>query len=322
MNLEKEVKSLLQKKGVVSVGKGIKQVKGNYTGEPAIVIGVREKLSLHVLATKDIVPSMIGDIVTDVVEVGEIKLLSEDRTKNWRPAPGGVSIGHYEITAGTLGRLVHKNEQIMILSNNHILANMNEAEIGDPILQPSAYDGGTAEDEIAKLHSYVEINKTGVSTCPFANAIVSVLNHLAEFFGRQTRLASSTGFQKNLVDCALAKPNNDHDVSSSILETGEIAKGDVEPTLLMKVKKSGRSSRLTFGEITQIEVTANVQAGDGEFAIFTNQFAMGGKMSEPGDSGSVILTEDNKCVGLLFAGSETMTLANKYSNVKEALSLD
>jgi V8-like Glu-specific endopeptidase len=56
-------------------------------------------------------------------------------------------------------------------------------------------------------------------------------------------------------------------------------------------------------------------------ALFTDQCAIGA-MSQPGDSGSIVLSEDNKCVGLLFAGSETVTMANRYSNVKVKLGLD
>jgi len=70
-----------------------------------------------------------------------------------------------------------------------------------------------------------------------------------------------------------------------------------------------------------VGVTANVNVGKGRMALFTDQCAMGA-MSQPGDSGSIILSEDNKCVGLLFAGSDTITIANKYSNVKAKLGLD
>jgi hypothetical protein len=49
-----------------------------------------------------------------------------------RPAPGGVSVGHFAITAGTLGCLAlglnpPRNNRLMVLSNNHVLANSNNA---------------------------------------------------------------------------------------------------------------------------------------------------------------------------------------------------
>ncbi|NIU63493.1 MAG: hypothetical protein GWN66_23410, partial [Pseudomonas stutzeri] len=85
---------------------------------------------------------------TDVQETGVIRAL-QDHTAKWRPAPGGVSIGHVDITAGTLGCLVVRGDHIYILSNNHVLANSNEAEPGDAILQPGPHDGGTMDDQIA-----------------------------------------------------------------------------------------------------------------------------------------------------------------------------
>lgn len=68
---------LLAKKNVVSVGKGIKKVGGVSTGRLAIIIGVKKKLPLADLAAQDIVPKVIGNPgeETDIVEVGEIKLL-------------------------------------------------------------------------------------------------------------------------------------------------------------------------------------------------------------------------------------------------------
>lgn len=314
---------LLQKKNVTMVGLGTKRVKGEDTGKTALVIGVKQKLPLAQLAIEDIIPAQIKGLDTDVIEVGEIKLLNEepDRKKKWRPAPGGVSIGHYQITAGTLGCLVYKNGEPMILSNNHVLANVNEAEIGDSILQPGKYDGGTVEnDEIAKLHQFVEIKILGVSDCSVAKAVANIANFLARLFGRRTKLIPVGGLEGNTVDCAIARPNQGDDVENTILEVGTIT-GEVEPVVGLKVKKSGRSSGLTHGQVNQIDVTANVQVGEGRIAIFTDQIAMGA-MSQPGDSGSIILTEDNKLVGLLFAGSDAITIANRYSNVKAKLGLD
>lgn len=314
---------ILQKKNVVTVGLGTKYVGGVDTGKVAFVVGVKQKLPLSKLAAEDVVPTEIKGLITDVIEAGEIKLLNQepDRKKKWRPAPGGVSIGHYQITAGTLGCLVYKDRRPMILSNNHVLANVNKAQIADPILQPGAYDGGTPLDsEIAKLWEFIEIKILGPSDCSIAKAVANIINFWAWLFSRRTRLMPVSGFGTNLVDCAIAKPNQDGDIKSAILEVGSII-GEAEAVVGMKVKKSGRSSGLTYGEIKQVNVTANVQVGEGKIAMFTDQFAMGA-ISEPGDSGSIILTEDNRCIGLLFAGSETITLANRYSNVKAELRLD
>lgn len=320
--LKKYTLNILQKKGVVTVGLGNKWTGGKDTGKVALVVGVKQKLPISLLAVEDVIPTEVKGLVTDVWQVGEIKLLNQepDRKKRWRPAPGGVSIGNVIVTAGTFGCLVYKGGQLFILSNNHVLAAVNEAEIGSSIVQPGTYDGGTLNDEIAKLYEFVEIKILGVSGCGIAKSIASLCNFLARLFKRDTKLVPIGGLEGNTVDCAIAKPNQDDDVENTILEVGLIS-GETEPVVGMKVKKSGRSSGLTHGEVLQVGVTANVQVGEGRIAMFTDQFAMGA-MSEPGDSGSVILTEDTKLTGLLFAGSDTLTLANRWTNVKTKLGLD
>jgi len=50
------------------------------------------------------------------------------------PIPIGVSTGHPDITAGTIGaRVIDSDGNIYALSNNHVFANQNDARIGDGI---------------------------------------------------------------------------------------------------------------------------------------------------------------------------------------------
>jgi len=158
-------KELFKKPGVVLVGRGKKITNGINTGRDCVVVGVIKKVPIETLNLKDIIPGKvyltdymagIKGIETDVVETGVIRAL-DDRTAKYRPAPGGVSIGHYQVTAGTLGMVVRKNGVRYILSNNHVLANENKAQIGDSILQPGVYDNGTATDEIAKLSEFIPV---------------------------------------------------------------------------------------------------------------------------------------------------------------------
>lgn len=73
----KVLKELLSKSNVVSVGRGHKRVGGKDTGIPCIVIGVIKKFPLADLKAQDVIPKMVGNEPeeTDVIEVGEIKLL-------------------------------------------------------------------------------------------------------------------------------------------------------------------------------------------------------------------------------------------------------
>ncbi len=84
------------------------------------------------------------------------------RTTKHRPAVGGISVGHPNITAGTLGLFVERNGGVYIKSNNHVLAAQNDASIGDATLQPGVYDGGSdPADKIAVLADYVPIKFDG-----------------------------------------------------------------------------------------------------------------------------------------------------------------
>ncbi|UCE38831.1 MAG: hypothetical protein JSW00_06295, partial [Thermoplasmata archaeon] len=148
----------------------------------------------------------------------------------------------------------------------------------------------------------------------------SLLNGIARILGRKSRLrAVSIRAAENLVDAAIARPLNEQDVSAEILEIGEI-NDLIQGELGMAIKKSGRTTGLTTGEIQQVDVTVNVQYGSGRIAQFNDQL-MAGAMSQGGDSGSAVLDNNNNLLGLLFAGSETSTIINRIENVFSALGL-
>jgi hypothetical protein len=312
---------LLVRKNVVATGIGYKVTGDQKTSTLSIVCSVTEKVDASELMERDLVPETVDGLPTDVVQTGRIRALQLP-TERHRPAPGGVSIGHHEITAGTLGCLVKKGEQTFILSNNHVLANSNDAQIGDPILQPGPYDGGRfPEDHIADLEQFVPINIVEMpSDCPTARGIANILNGIAKLLGSDSRLkAVSTRQIDNLVDAAIARPINPEDVKDEILEIGNIT-GSAPGELGMAIKKSGRTTRLTTGEILQVDVTVNVQYGEGRIARFSDQL-MAGAMSQGGDSGSAVLDENNRLVGLLFAGSDQSTIVNRIENVFSALGI-
>jgi hypothetical protein len=312
---------LLSRRNVVACGVGFKETEGRITDEPCVVVSVTKKMPEAQLSPADIVPKKLGEVKTDVLETGVIRAL-QGPTDRWRPAPGGVSIGHIDITAGTLGCLVTKDDQLFILSNNHVLANTNAGEKGDPILQPGVYDGGTLDDQIATLEDFIPINfGEEPPTCSVATGMESFLNWLAELLGSSHRVMAFRQVPaKNLVDTAIARPLSDDLVEKRILEIG-VPKGSREATLGTAVKKSGRTTGFTTGEIIQIDVTAQVSYGDNRTATFEDQL-MAGAMSKGGDSGSVVLDEEDFVVGLLFAGSSSTTIINPIRFVLDALGVE
>jgi S1-C subfamily serine protease len=296
---------------VVGVGVGLK----NSTGPLSVIVNVTKKLPEDALAAQDVIPYAVEGFPTDVVETGIIRALS-------RPAFGGDSIGHYAITAGTLGCVVRRNGQRVILSNNHVLANSNDAEIGDPILAPGPYDGGEyPEDLIGELEDFQPIFFGDVepSECPIANRLADALNLASRLLGRKTRLVPIIDSPDNLVDAAVATPLDDDQVSDEIRVIGPPT-GLEDPKLGQLVSKSGRTTGYTTGVVLQIETTIQVQYGAGKVATFRDQVLASG-MSQPGDSGSAVLS-GTKLVGLLFAGSDLVTVFNRIDHVFEALNLE
>lgn len=217
-----------------------------------------------------------------------------------RPAPGGISIGHRLITAGTLGCLVRgrnapRTNRLMILSNNHVLANTNGGPLGESILQPGPYDGGrNPADKVAVLERFVPINFAAGSA--------------------------------NIVDCATgwAWPDRVRRelmyISGGVIRYFRVGSTPVAAALGMPVGKSGRTTQLTSGRVTAVGVTINVNYGGGRVARFTNQIAVrspSGNFSAGGDSGSLIWTWDARRapVALLFAGGGGTTFGNPIASV-------
>ena len=312
---------LLTRKNVVACGVGFKESGGRITDEPCVVVSVTKKMPEAQLSPADIVPKKLGQVKTDVQETGVIRAL-QGHTDRWRPAPGGVSLGHVDITAGTLGCLVARNGELFILSNNHVLANSNAAQPGDSIIQPGRYDGGTSADQIATLEDFVPINfGEAPPTCSVATGVESFLNWFAKLLGSSHRVMAFREVpDRNLVDAAIARPLSGDLVEKRILEIGP-PQGTREATLGTRVKKSGRTTGFTTGRITQIHVTSQVSYGEGKTAVFEDQL-MAGAMSQGGDSGSAVLDEEDYVVGLLFAGSDVTTLINPIRFVLEALKVE
>ena len=309
---------LFENPNVVGVGVGYKTVGGKETSDLSFVVMVSKKIGKSLLDEKQLIPLEHKGVPTDVVETGKFEALST--TGKYRPAPGGVSIGHKDITAGTLGVVLESGfGELVILSNNHVLANSNSASIGDEILQPGPYDGGKlSTDQIARLEKFVPIMFNQASECPVAEGVASFGNSLAGFISSSRRLSVETNY--NLVDAAIATPLDGKDVTKNVLEIGTIT-GSRPALLGMPVRKYGRTTDHTEGTVLAIHATVDVSYGSGQVARYEEQL-VSGAMSDGGDSGSLVVHRDSQdAVGLLFAGSSSSTIYSPIDYVLEALDL-
>jgi len=229
-----------------------------------------------------------------------------DPTTRQRPAPLGFSVGHPAITAGSIGaRVVDGSGQVYVLSNNHVLANSNDASTGDPALQPGAFDGGTAPaDSIGSLFAFKQIDFSGgPNTIDAAIALTNTSN-----LGNATPTDDGYGTPSAAI---FGDANND-----GVFD-------DKSALLGLNVQKFGRTTKLTKGQITGINGTVEVCYEVFiifclKSATFVDQLIIEpGSFSGGGDSGSLIVSDDeNKNpVGLLFAGSSAQTIANRIDLV-------
>lgn len=321
----------MEKENVIGVMTSHKVENGVKTNQLCVTCLVSKKIDVKRLNKKDMIPKMLSSTPTDVIQVGEIKALglegekddTVDRRTKLRPCPMGTSGGHVDVSAGTNGELLLIDGSLCIGTNNHVAALSNEAEIGDPYLQPGTYDGGKYPDDvIGHLYKFEPINLYGIeSLCPFAKMVTSSCNFIAKLFGRKTRLnAIYTNNIGNLVDAAAVKVEYEEDVASYILNIGAPS-GTDKARIGMMVQKSGRTSYHTQeAEITSVDASINVQYGDGKMALFENQiFISKPGFSAAGDSGSLILDSENNAIGKLFAGSEEVTIANHIDDYLRAL---
>jgi len=219
-----------------------------------------------------------------------------------RPVPIGVSTGNEgECSAGTIGcRVIDSGGAVYALSNNHVYALENTAPIDSRVLQPGTYDAKPpcavkSGDVIGTLSDFEPIVFSTEANNTIDAAIATVT--FDDFDGDGT----------NELAVGNATPDDGYGIPMS---------SPVAAELDQLVKKYGRTTRLTSGVITGISVTVNVIYSSGT-ARFVDQITIGGgSFSADGDSGSLIVTQDgNNPVGLLFAGSSIMTVANPIDAV-------
>lgn len=242
----------------------------------------------------------------DVRYVGRItKRAVIPNQRRRRPLRIGISVGHFRITAGTLGAFVklRSSNEVRMLSNNHVFADENKGRAGDAILQPGDFDNGRdPKDRIGALAEFARMSKT----------------------------------RTNRLDAALATIDNGIDFEAKLLGSGRRVTG-VAPDpvdIADKVEKSGRTTGHTRGRVTAFEFDNLVVTYDFGNARFDDQIEIEGagaeSFSDGGDSGSLIYTSgDRLAVGLLFAGSDQggkndqgLTYANPIAYVFDRLKVE
>jgi hypothetical protein len=226
--------------------------------------------------------------------------------------------------SGTLGALLQDDSgKQYLLSNNHVLARSDHAAVGDAIVQPGLIDnnctpsgesGGT--QPVAALTEWLPLSSKSINADA---AIAEVGSHTVDPLGSIQELGARQA------DGALA--------AAPLGVSSTDGKGE-PPTLALRVAKSGRTTGLTCGGVSAIDVDVLVdyykdcaETRPYLTKTFTNQVGVSGnRLSDAGDSGAILVDVDNaEPVGLYFAGGTDASgvgqgMANPVNDVLSELS--
>jgi len=272
-------------------------------GKPAVMMLVTTQRAF------DAAPKVLDGVPVQVVLTDKIVAMAgvSHKSKQTPPIQLGTSGGWRKDLAngyccgGTLGSLIKVGTQLRILSNYHVLeadivsgGNATTAQTGDYIIQPGLIDVNCSA---ASAQNVATLVKT--SSLPGSNVDCSSGNIISG-------MVNSTG---------------------AILEVGTLTAATVAASVNQKVKKSGRTTGLTRSTVSGLNATISVQyenecAGGVAFTkTFTGQILVkntGSRFLAGGDSGSLMVqdvTTNPRAVGLLFAGSSSIAVANPIGQV-------
>ncbi len=268
------LRAVVAQPNVVAIGIAEKETGGRMTGELALTFYVEKKRDVPAAqAVPAAVPSSLvrRDIPTDVVELG---VIAPEALVQKTPVVPGFSIGHPDITAGTLGALLGPRTRPRILGNSHVLADSGRAAIGDHIVYPGPLDGGVDGDLVAHLDQFVPFDTSGAFVNTMDAAVATVV------------------------------PARRAELRSRIALLGLVPGVTAVPARGMKVTKVGRTTGLTLGEIRDVNFRFVLDYGPGVGSVgFTDQ-VLCTRYTDGGDSGSLVLEEGTgRVVGLHFAGA-------------------
>lgn len=219
-----------------------------------------------------------------------------------------TSGGRTTCCGGTLGALVARGGTQYILSADHVLARSGAGTAGDPIVEPGLIDTNCSASQTTTVAHLTQgsFNLQNPSSATVDAAIAQVASGAVNSSGNILLLGSSTDASGVPVPGA---PNGGSGQAASVN---------------LAVAKSGRTTGLTCSTVGAIGInvsvmyTTNCDGSGTKFSVnYTNQVSvLGGDFSGAGDSGSLIVTQNNaNPVALLYAGSNTDTVGNPVSDV-------
>jgi hypothetical protein len=269
-------------------------------GALCVQVLVRRKFATHKLAPKHRVPLTLESPAfkraprTDIRAVGDLRLDSLVTEK--RPAHPGFDIGNEVGESGTIGCVVVDQQgNRRGLSCAHVLAPDGQADVG------------AAFGSVVLCPSLPSAQALGVLAEAPIGTLVRVLAPSFDPNDADTNL-----------DVALFAPNDPASLSAIVADV------DVKPTGIndnvahgTKVHKVGAFSAETWGAVQGIELLTKIPYGN-DIALFSKHIVISA-FAQPGDSGALVLDEQNRAVGIHIGSAQGMSICTPIRRILDAL---
>jgi hypothetical protein len=255
---------------VIGVGVARKRVGKIDKQILCVALYVRKKLPLRRCLKLQRLPKFINEVPTDVIEAGTPRLTAR---------PGSLLVVPEDTmdNSGTLGAVVEDNRgRRYLLSNNHVLANINQNPIGHPIL------GEDMQTQIATLSAFVPLDVNG----------------------------------SNEVDAAIARLDDPATVRTALRKpAGPLADDTpMAASLGSQVCKRGAGSDFTTGVVHSPLASKRIEDEQGDSLLIVDAIVIEDSdefFSVGGDSGSLVVDlTARRAVGLLIGRTFSETEAS------------
>lgn len=322
---------MLEKKNIRGFSKVLqpKVSKGKVLPIPSIRFWASEKLPLRSLDKRDIIPSSILDIPTDIMIGGDWrvnppkkKVKVPVKTDRIRPLVAGISIGNMDITAGTHGWYYDKDNEVFGGTNAHVNCSnpSKEGSVEKRIVQPGTYDSGSENDIIGSYEWHKRIAPIGdTSNCEIAGLATKTLNGISKLFNRNTRFSTYVQIT-NKIDFGTFYIDEPYELklidfdSTGYLGVGHGFAGSDQTSILCKgsyieeegynpvntkfisvieddiVTKTGRTTCCNSAKVTDRSAVSQVNYGS--FVAIFDDIIITDHLLDGGDSGSFVWTKE------------------------------
>jgi hypothetical protein len=241
------------------------------------------------------IPGVDIPVGIDIVSVGEVSPMAF--TTRCRPMHVGASISHNRVQSGTLAAFATcmgaNDDSVYALSCNHVLAEFNSLSVGDAVVQPGVTDKGKAKDKIGELAALIPLAYSDEEYLNYADAALAKITEpdcLPDGINALPTVAINRDLRKNSRVHMIGRTSG-RSVGQTI---------DISARLRLRYPRGPRSTSLV---------------GFTDVVVCT-------PFTKRGDSGALVMDNNNRAVGLIMAGSNRVSIMCKIGYIIDSLNIE